>query len=115
MIPNFKLNSVVSAAIVLVAAVAIPLFMAHLVGVTEFPLTVGSAFVGVLFVLLIVGFIFFAFGKRGPAVTSEATDARLVATYFRVLKKFRPILMVLAGLWLVWMGIHFWRLYGHGG
>jgi hypothetical protein len=62
MIPTFKLNGVVSAAIVLVAAVAIPLWMAHLLGVVEFPLTVGSVVVGALFVLIVVGFIFSAFG-----------------------------------------------------
>jgi hypothetical protein len=115
MIPTFKLNGAVSAAIVLVAAVAIPLWIAHLLGVVELPLTIGSVFVGVLFVLVIVGFIFIAFGKRGPTMTSEATDAKIASTYFRVCKKLRPILIVVAALWLVWLGIQFWRLYGHAG
>jgi hypothetical protein len=115
MIPTFKLNGVVSAAIVLVAAVAIPLWMAHLLGVVQFPLTVGSVVVGALFVSILVGFIFFAFGKRGPAMTSKATDAKTVATYFRVGKKWRPIIIVIAALWLVWLGMQFWRVYGHGG
>jgi hypothetical protein len=106
---------VVSAAIVLVAAVAIPLWMAHLLGVVEFPLSIGSVVVGALFVSILVGFIFFAFGKRGPTMTSKATDARIVATYFRVGKKWRPIIIVIAALWLVWLGMQFWRLYGHGG
>jgi hypothetical protein len=115
MIPTFKLNGVVSAAMVLVAAVAIPLWIAHLLGVVELPLTVGSVFVGVLFVLVIVGFILSVFGKRGPAMTSQTTDAKIAATYFRVGKKLRRILIVVAALWLAWLGIQFWRLYGHGG
>jgi hypothetical protein len=115
MIPNFRLSGVVSAAIVLVAAVAIPLWMAHLLGVVEFPLTVGSVVVGALFVLIVVGFLFFALGKRGPAMTSQATDSKIAATYFRVFKRLLPILIVVAALWVVWLGIQFWRLYGHGG
>jgi hypothetical protein len=109
-LPNLKLNSVASATITIVAAVAILLWIAQILGVNEIPLTAASAFVGALCVLAIVGFVFSAFGKRGPPITSEETDAKISATYSKVLRKLRPVLIVLA---ILWLAFQFWRLYGH--
>jgi len=112
-IPNLKLNSVASAAIIIVVAVAIPMWIAQILGVKEIPLTAASAFVGALCVLAIVGFVFSAFGKRGPPITSVETDAKISATYSKVLRKLRPVLIVFAMLWLLWLAFQFWRLSGH--
>src|SRR6267154_1722254 len=106
---NTKLNGMASAAIIVVAAFAIPLLIAQYLGVVDLPLTATSVFVGTLYVLVIVGFVFSAVGKRGPAVTSEATDARISAAYSKALRKLRPIVIVVTALWLVWS---VWRLYG---
>ena len=112
MIPNLKLNRMASAAMIIVAALVIPMWVAQYLGIVELPLTAASVFVGSLYVLVVLGFIFFSVGKRGPAVTSEATDAKISATYAKVLRKLRPIFIILTVLWLVWTGFQFWRLYG---
>jgi TRAP-type C4-dicarboxylate transport system permease small subunit len=111
MIPNLKPNRLASAAIIIVAALVIPMWFAQYLGLGELPLTAASVSVGCLYVLVVVGFIFFVVGKRGPAVSSEAMDAKISATYAKVVRKLRPIFIILTALWLVWAGFQFWRLY----
>ena len=81
MIPTFKLNGVVSAAIVLVAAVAIPLWMAHLLGVVEFQLTVWPVVVGALFRLDRRGFHTLCFGQARTSdnLPGDGCDDALVS------------------------------------
>jgi hypothetical protein len=112
-IPNLKLNSLASAAIIVVAAVAIPMLIAQILGVKEISLTAKSAFVGAIYVLVIVSLLFSTLGKRGPSITSGETDAKISATYSKVLGKLQPVLIAFAMLWLLWLAFQYWRLYGH--
>ena len=112
---NFKkhLNKPASAAIIIVAALVIPAWFIRELGILELKATPASVFVAALYIVVVIGFVFFAFGKRGSDLTSAATDAKVSASYAKAAKKVRPAFLAAAGLCLLWAAYLAWSLKGN--
>jgi hypothetical protein len=79
---------VASAALILIAAVAVPLLIAEVLDVQEYPLTATTVSVAILYLVAVIGLIAGSLEKRGISLTSPETDKKIGRAYFSALEGF---------------------------
>lgn len=108
---NTKVNKVVAAVVVAVAAFAIPAFFIQQSGAARYKPTPLSIVVAILYVIATVGLVLECIGKRGVQVTSEATDRKIAKRLSAFQRKLRPLAWVALLLWFVWLAYLVWSLH----
>jgi hypothetical protein len=108
-----KRNRIVGAAIILVAAVAVPLLMAEALGAHEYRLTAATISVGILYFIAVIGLIAISLGKRGLSLTSSETDQKIARAHSGALEKIRPVIVAVLVLWVLWVTRSIWLRYVH--
>jgi hypothetical protein len=106
-------NSIVAAAMILIAAVAVPLLIAGALDVHEYPLTAATISVGILYFIAVIGLIAIGLGKRGLSLTSPETDQKIARAYSGALEKIRPVIVVVLVVWMLWVTRAIWLRYIH--
>jgi len=86
-----KTEKIIYSAVIVLAAIAFPLYFLYSNGDISFKVTQTSVFVGVLYVIFISGWVFFVFNKTGPQVTSKETDKKISKAW----GKFSNILLII--------------------
>jgi hypothetical protein len=69
-----RIERIVYSTVIVMAAIAFPVYFLSNYGEVGIEFTTMSIFVGVLYIIIVSGFVFLIFNKKGVQVTSEETD-----------------------------------------
>lgn len=103
-----KLRSIVTAAVIVVAAVAIPILVASHAGVREIKPNSMTVAVVLLYAVAVVGLVLISLGKYDVQLTSNETDRRLGIVYKKTMIWLASSMVILACLWFLWMTRRVW-------
>lgn len=79
-----KIEKIIYSAVIVLAAVAFPLYLLYTNGNISIKVTPTSLFVGVLYIIFISGWVFLVFNKTGPQVTSKETDKKISKAWGKI-------------------------------
>ena len=96
------INGRIPAIVIGILAIIIPAYGLHDTDWKNVELSFLSILPLVLYVIAIAGFIFLAFGKQSPGITSKSVDKKINETYSHVQKKLTLVLWVLLFGWGIW-------------
>lgn len=105
-----KVNGKIAAGMIAVAAVVAPAVFLPSLDFEGFQLSAFAILIPALYVIFVVGLCGMALDRRGAAITSEATDARITASYLAIRKRLKPLVWVLVAAWVVWVAYLAWEL-----
>ncbi len=79
-----KIENIVFSIVIVIAAIAFPVYFLSTNGEVAIKFTLMSVFVGALYILVVSGFVLLIFNKKGVQVTSKEADKQITKVWSKV-------------------------------
>ena len=99
---NNPVNKHIAATVIATVALLLPIYWFLTVDWSNVQISLHFVFLGILWVLMSVGFILLILGKKGINVTSKEKDRYISAAYSNLRRRLLPVLIALFFVWLIW-------------
>jgi heme/copper-type cytochrome/quinol oxidase subunit 2 len=104
------INKTFAAILIGVVAIALPIYWMYGSDWKEAKLNALTILLPLFWVVIVVGFILLALGKKGKEVTTVETDQKISNAYKYYQKKLNPLWWTAGIVWAIWIGYLAWTL-----
>ena len=107
---NQPVNKSFATILIGVVAIALPIYGLYGSDWKEAKLNALAILLPLFWVVIVVGFILLALGKKGKEVTTVETDREILNAYKGFQKKLNPLWWAAGIVWAIWIGYLVWTL-----